>query len=98
MSDYFRDNPDVPIIKVVPPQGYRPRSTEYPIDLRIDTPIQQNVSRGRFAHVTASLSLAAALQVLNHTNRAGFYDCVLMAKPVRCVSVVVTALLREPHR
>ena len=51
VSDYFRDNPDVPIIKVIPPQGYRPRNTEYPTDLRIDTPIQQNVRRGRCAYV-----------------------------------------------
>ena len=45
ISNYFKENPDVPVIKVVPPQGYRPRHTEYPTDLRIDTPIQQNVSR-----------------------------------------------------
>ncbi|KAL3133396.1 hypothetical protein ABBQ38_007265 [Trebouxia sp. C0009 RCD-2024] len=61
VSTYFRNNPDVPIIKVIPPEGYKPRSTEYPAGLRIEVPIEQNV--------------------LNHTNRAGFYDCVLLAKP-----------------
>lgn len=48
VSSYFRENPDVPIIKVIPPEGYKPRSTEYPTTgLRIETPIEQNVSRGR---------------------------------------------------
>lgn len=47
VSKYFREHPDVPMIKVIPPAGYRPRTTAYPSDLVIETPIQQNVSRGR---------------------------------------------------
>lgn len=87
VSTYFRNNPDVPIIKVIPPEGYKPRSTEYPAGLRIEVPIEQNVRRGIDVLLYIRLHVyqpLASLQVLNHTNRAGFYDCVLLAKPVRC--------------
>ena len=63
ISSYFSKHPDVPIIKVVPPAGYRPRRTRYPIDLRIDTPIQQNV---RF---TPSVSV----------ERSGLFVCLLVS-------------------
>ena len=43
VSEYFRKNPDVPIVKVIPPKGYAPRRSPYPTDLRIDTPIEQRV-------------------------------------------------------
>lgn len=43
VGGYFKQNPDVPIIRVIPPPDYRPRKTGYPSNLRIDTPIEQNV-------------------------------------------------------
>ncbi|KAL0055078.1 hypothetical protein WJX82_006712 [Trebouxia sp. C0006] len=43
VSEYFRKNPEVPMVKVIPPKGYTPRKAEYPTDLKIDTPIEQRV-------------------------------------------------------
>ena len=53
VSAYFRKNPDTPMVKVIPPEGYKPRSSEYPTGLRIETPIQQNVrwSTYRLLHI-----------------------------------------------
>ncbi|DBA74353.1 TPA: hypothetical protein ACH3X1_011126 [Trebouxia sp. C0004] len=43
VSEYFRKNPEAPMVKVIPPKGYTPRKAQYPTDLRIDTPIEQRV-------------------------------------------------------
>lgn len=46
-SDYFLKNPNVPIIKVIPPTGFKARSKAYDLDnLTIDTPIEQRVRNG----------------------------------------------------
>ena len=52
-SDYFRKNPNVPIIKVVPPAGFKARSKPYELDqLTIDTPIEQRVRNGVMVSAT----------------------------------------------
>ena len=44
VSDFFKKNPEVPVIKVVPPKGYKPRRGPYDMDLTvIETPIEQRV-------------------------------------------------------
>ena len=44
VSDFFKKNPEVPVIKVVPPKGYKPRQGPYDMDLTvIETPIEQRV-------------------------------------------------------
>ena len=43
-SDFFRKNPHVPILKVVPPAGYKARTRPYDLEnLTIETPIEQRV-------------------------------------------------------
>mmetsp|Transcript_18452 Transcript_18452/g.39647 ORF Transcript_18452/g.39647 Transcript_18452/m.39647 type:complete len:650 (+) Transcript_18452:443-2392(+) len=45
IGEIFRKNPDLPMFKVVPPPGWRPRRTKFP-DLKtvkINTPIRQHV-------------------------------------------------------
>ena len=45
VSDYFKKNPDTPIIKVVPPKGYKARQGSYDLDNTvIEVPIEQRVS------------------------------------------------------
>ena len=47
VSDYFKKNPEVPVIKVVPPKGYKPRPGPYDMDRTvIETPIEQRVRSG----------------------------------------------------
>ena len=88
VSDYFRKNPEVPIIKVVPPKGFAPRKTPYPSDLKIDTPIEQKVSDAYCLIVSVAqhggrVANYVMPQVLMHDNKPGYYDCVLLSKDVR---------------
>lgn len=60
VSDYFKKNPDVPVIKVVPPKGYRPRQSGYnQDDTMIEVPIEQRVGCGWMPTRCLQLSVRA---------------------------------------
>lgn len=46
VEEAFKANPDAPMLKVVPPKGWTPRTEPFPSldSLRISTPIKQHVS------------------------------------------------------
>ena len=52
VQEIFRENPDLPMFKVVPPPNWRPRRTKFPDlkDVKIHTPIKQHAfgSRGSY--------------------------------------------------
>jgi hypothetical protein len=65
VEEAFKAHPGAPMLKVVPPKGWTPRTAAFPNldDIRISTPIKQHVSIvhvcGMLGDVVRSFSMAA---------------------------------------
>lgn len=102
VSDYFKKNPEVPVIKVVPPKGYKPRRGPYDMDRTvIDTPIEQRV-RCDIALIQLELAIEAWLLFRRYsctaTNPATMTACSYPDRYVYSRRFVVLFLLTRVDR